>query len=157
MRARNPEARLRAFLALCGGKRVCEHTGGPQPQYRMDGMRIMAEFPKPKDDDAAESVADVERKQEVRPRACPAARAWRSQPAGRPACTCARRGGLSHSKGKSARGGLGKRRARPNNTLAGCGPRRAQVPGGGAGCLAARLNCSTGWLCCEERCNQSQA
>ena len=67
MRARNPELRLKAFLALCGSKRVCEHTGGPQPQYRMDGMRIMAEFPKPKDDDALESVADVERKQEVHP------------------------------------------------------------------------------------------
>jgi hypothetical protein len=84
MRARNPEARLRAFLALCGAKRVCEHTGGPQPQYRMDGMRIMAEFPKPKDDDAAESVADVERKQEVRrARAPPHARAGRAPPAAR--------------------------------------------------------------------------
>ena len=31
MSKRSPEARLRAFLALCGSKRVCEHTGGPQP------------------------------------------------------------------------------------------------------------------------------
>ena len=67
MSKRAPEARLRAFLALCGSKRVCEHTGGPQPAYRVDGMRIMAEFPKPKDDDGTDSFADVERKQEVRP------------------------------------------------------------------------------------------
>ena len=67
MSKRAPEARLRAFLALCGSKRVCEHTGGPQPAYRVDGMRIMAEFPKPKDDDGMDSFADVERKQEVRP------------------------------------------------------------------------------------------
>lgn len=66
MSKRSPEARLRAFLALCGSKRVCEHTGGPQPAYRVDGMRIMAEFPKPKDDDGMDSFADVERKQEVR-------------------------------------------------------------------------------------------
>ena len=48
MRTRNPEQRLRAFLALCGGKRFDEETGAPQPAYRMDSMRIMAEFPKPK-------------------------------------------------------------------------------------------------------------
>ncbi|KAK9843436.1 hypothetical protein WJX81_002541 [Elliptochloris bilobata] len=65
MSKRSPEARLRAFLNLCASKRVCEHTGGPQPAYKMDGMRIMADFPKPRDDDAMESVADVERKQEI--------------------------------------------------------------------------------------------
>ena len=65
MRARKPEQRLRAFLALCGGKRVCDFTGGPQPQYRLESMRIMAEFPKPKDDDdlAPEAASEIERKQ----------------------------------------------------------------------------------------------
>ena len=48
MRTRNPEQRLRAFLALCGGRRFDEETGAPQPAYKMDSMRIMAEFPKPK-------------------------------------------------------------------------------------------------------------
>ena len=48
MRTRNPEQRLRAFLALCGSKRFDEETGAPQPAYKMDSMRIMAEFPKPK-------------------------------------------------------------------------------------------------------------
>ena len=48
MRTRNPEQRLRAFLALCGSRRFDEETGAPQPAYKMDSMRIMAEFPKPK-------------------------------------------------------------------------------------------------------------
>ena len=79
MSKRAPEARLRAFLALCGSKRVCEHTGGPQPAYRVDGMRIMAEFPKPKDDDGMDSFADVERKQEVRRPASDECTAMRKQ------------------------------------------------------------------------------
>ena len=48
MRTRNPEQRLRAFLQLCGSKRFDEETGAPQPAYKLDSMRIMAEFPKPK-------------------------------------------------------------------------------------------------------------
>ena len=51
MRARNPEQRLRAFLAGCSGKKECPYTNAPQPHYKMDGMKIMAEFPKPKNDD----------------------------------------------------------------------------------------------------------
>jgi DNA-directed RNA polymerase beta' subunit len=61
MRTRNPEQRLRAFLALCGSKRFDEETGAPQPAYRMDSMRLMAEFPKPK----GVSIS-------LFPRACPA-------------------------------------------------------------------------------------
>lgn len=48
MRTRNPEQRLRAFLSLCGSKRFDEETGAPQPAYKLDSMRLMAEFPKPK-------------------------------------------------------------------------------------------------------------
>lgn len=71
MRVRNPERRLRAFTSVCQSKRVCEHTGGPQPTYRLEHgtMKIMAEFPKPKDDDD-EGIAmmeAVERKQEITP------------------------------------------------------------------------------------------
>lgn len=47
-RIREPEQRLRAFLALCGSKRFDEETGAPQPQYKLETMRIMAEFPRPK-------------------------------------------------------------------------------------------------------------
>ena len=89
MSKRSPEARLRAFLALCGSKRVCEHTGGPQPAYRVDGMRIMAEFPKPKDDDGMDSFADVERKQEVCPPAADGALRWQCQKGGGYLRTCA--------------------------------------------------------------------
>lgn len=63
MKVRNPERRLRVWASLCQVKRVCEHTGGPQPTYRLEHgtMKIMAEFPKPKADDdelAAEAVQE---------------------------------------------------------------------------------------------------
>ncbi len=47
LRVRNPEERLRAFLAVCGSMRT-DDSGGQQPKYRMDTFRIMAEFEKPK-------------------------------------------------------------------------------------------------------------
>lgn len=47
LRVKNPEARLRAFLAICGSMRT-DDSGGQQPKYRMDTFRIMAEFEKPK-------------------------------------------------------------------------------------------------------------
>ena len=53
MRARNPEQRLRAFLHHCQGKRECPYTNAPQPVYRLDGVKISLEFPKPKSDDDA--------------------------------------------------------------------------------------------------------
>ena len=47
LRVKNPEARLRAFLTICGSMRT-DDSGGQQPKYRMDTYRIMAEFEKPK-------------------------------------------------------------------------------------------------------------
>lgn len=68
-RIRNPERRLRAFTALCQGKRVCEHTGGPQPTYRLEPgtLRIMAEFPAPRQSDLDGGAAPEapERRQEL--------------------------------------------------------------------------------------------
>jgi hypothetical protein len=66
MKVRSPERRLRIFTALCQGKRVCEHTGGPQPTYRLEHgtLKIQAEFPAPKGDDAEEmGMEAMERKQ----------------------------------------------------------------------------------------------
>lgn len=65
MKVRNPERRLRVWASLCQTKRVCEHTGGPQPTYRLEHstLKIMAEFPRPKaDDDELASEAVQERK-----------------------------------------------------------------------------------------------
>jgi hypothetical protein len=38
-------------------------TGNPQPAYKLDGMKILMEFPKPKDPEAAGAMAEVDRKQ----------------------------------------------------------------------------------------------
>ncbi|KAK2079991.1 hypothetical protein QBZ16_002386 [Prototheca wickerhamii] len=70
LRIRNPERRLRAFVGLCQGKRVCEHTGGPQPVYRIESgaLRIMAEFPAPRAADVEAGMPEApERKQELTP------------------------------------------------------------------------------------------
>ena len=71
MKVRNPEKRLRAFVSLCQPKRQCEHTGGPQPTYRLEHgtLKILAEFPAPKDGDDEEMAPAeaVERKQARRP------------------------------------------------------------------------------------------
>lgn len=59
MRAKKPEQRLRTFLGFCQPKKECPYTNAPQPTYRMDGMKIMMEFPKPKaDDDLPPEQAD---------------------------------------------------------------------------------------------------
>ena len=59
MRAKKPEQRLRTFLGFCQPKKECPYTNAPQPTYRIDGMRIMMEFPKPKaDDDLPAEQAD---------------------------------------------------------------------------------------------------
>ena len=65
MKMRNPERRLRAWTQMSLSKRVCEHTGGPQPTYRLEHgtLRIMAEFPLVKNDDEEMAVENVERKQ----------------------------------------------------------------------------------------------
>ncbi|EFN55020.1 hypothetical protein CHLNCDRAFT_134851 [Chlorella variabilis] len=69
MKVRNPERRLRVWTSLCQTRRVCEHTGGPQPTYRLEHgtMRIMAEFPQPKGEDEDMGVEAMERKQEITP------------------------------------------------------------------------------------------
>lgn len=62
-RVRSGEQRLRAFLNICGSKRVDEESGGLQPAYRIDGITIRAEFPKAKGDDDDEMGTNIERKQ----------------------------------------------------------------------------------------------
>jgi DNA-directed RNA polymerase II subunit RPB1 len=68
-RIKNPERRLRAFTQVCQGKRVCEHTGAPQPAVRLEHgtLRIVAEFAKTRaGEDGEEGTLDaMERKQEV--------------------------------------------------------------------------------------------
>jgi len=59
----NREQRLRAFLNVCGSKRMDEESGGPQPAYRLDGVTIRAEFAKPKGDDDMDLGDNVELKQ----------------------------------------------------------------------------------------------
>jgi hypothetical protein len=38
-------------------------AGNPQPAYKLDGMKIVMEFPKPKNPDEAGAMPEVERKQ----------------------------------------------------------------------------------------------
>lgn len=51
MRARNPEQRLRAFLAICASKRTDLDGANTQPAYRSEGLKITAEFGKRKDEE----------------------------------------------------------------------------------------------------------
>ena len=44
MRIKNPKQRLRKFTDACKTKTVCPSSGTPQPQYRLEGMKITAEF-----------------------------------------------------------------------------------------------------------------
>lgn len=64
---RNPERRLRAFTAYCQTKKVCEHTGGPQPTFRLEhgSMKILAEFKAVKSEDAEEAGMDSMEKKQV--------------------------------------------------------------------------------------------
>lgn len=54
MRARNPEQRLRAFLAICSSKRTDIDGGNPQPAYRSEGLKITAEFVQRKNEEYEE-------------------------------------------------------------------------------------------------------
>ncbi|KAG1671615.1 hypothetical protein FOA52_006846 [Chlamydomonas sp. UWO 241] len=63
LRIRDPERRLRHLVGMCASKRVDEATGAPQPAYKMDSMKIMLEFPKPKNEE--EEPETGERKQEL--------------------------------------------------------------------------------------------
>lgn len=66
-RIRNPERRLKAFTQLCQSKRLDEHTGAPQPTYRLlhGTLKIMAEFPQLKRLDDEGMMDATERKQEI--------------------------------------------------------------------------------------------
>ena len=44
MRVKNPKQRLRKFTDACKTRTVCPSSGTPQPQYRLEGMKITAEF-----------------------------------------------------------------------------------------------------------------
>eukprot|EP00879_Flechtneria_rotunda_P006150 GHRR01006467.1.p1 GENE.GHRR01006467.1~~GHRR01006467.1.p1 ORF type:complete len:1335 (+),score=429.51 GHRR01006467.1:359-4363(+) len=67
---RKPQARLRHFVAACASKRFDDAGGNPQPSYKLEAMKILMEFPKPKDPEAAGAMADVERKQELSAKEC---------------------------------------------------------------------------------------
>lgn len=68
---RKPAARLRHFLTACAHKRWDDAGGNPQPAYKLEGMKILMEFPKPKDEEqAATAMPEVERKQELSALAC---------------------------------------------------------------------------------------
>ncbi|KAF6257604.1 hypothetical protein COO60DRAFT_1622218 [Scenedesmus sp. NREL 46B-D3] len=67
---RKPQARLRHFVAACASKRFDDAGGNPQPAYKLEGMKIMLEFPKPKNPEEAGAMPEVERKQELTARAC---------------------------------------------------------------------------------------
>ncbi|WIA28234.1 hypothetical protein OEZ86_010790 [Tetradesmus obliquus] len=66
---RKPQARLRHFVGACASKRFDDAGGNPQPAYKLEGMKIIMEFPKPKNPDEAGAMPEVERKQELTARA----------------------------------------------------------------------------------------
>eukprot|EP00798_Chlamydomonas_sp_ICE-L_P031184 gene31184-6328_t len=63
LKIKSSDARLRHFVGACSNKRMDEATGNLQPAYKMDGMKIMCEFPKPKGEE--EGTDNGERKQEL--------------------------------------------------------------------------------------------
>jgi DNA-directed RNA polymerase II subunit RPB1 len=65
LRIRNPQARLRAFLHACSGKKADDVSGSPQPVYRVDGPRITAEFPAARPGEAPTAPDGGERRQEL--------------------------------------------------------------------------------------------
>ena len=62
---RKPEQRLRYFVHLCSGKKQDEASGGIQPKYKLESMKIIMEFPKPnpKDGETEGALPESERKQ----------------------------------------------------------------------------------------------
>lgn len=90
-RVRSREARLRAFLNVCGAKRVDEESGGLQPAYRIDGITIRAEFPKPKGDKGDDDMDlgdNIERKQVYFPCLYPASSSGSSSASESSELTC---------------------------------------------------------------------
>jgi len=51
MRIKNGKQRLRKFTDACKTRTVCPSSGTPQPQYRLEGMKITAEFKQRGEDD----------------------------------------------------------------------------------------------------------
>lgn len=63
MRLKKPEARLRFFTNASAGKRHDDASGGSQPSYKLESMKIIMEFPKPKNPDEQNAIPENERKQ----------------------------------------------------------------------------------------------
>ena len=62
-RVRRPEHRLKKMLSLCRSRSECPTTGMPQPTFKLDGLRIIAEFPAKRDKDLDIPMAEaVEKK-----------------------------------------------------------------------------------------------
>eukprot|EP00192_Tetraselmis_astigmatica_P001786 CAMPEP_0117656308 /NCGR_PEP_ID=MMETSP0804-20121206/4737_1 /TAXON_ID=1074897 /ORGANISM="Tetraselmis astigmatica, Strain CCMP880" /LENGTH=1576 /DNA_ID=CAMNT_0005462705 /DNA_START=256 /DNA_END=4982 /DNA_ORIENTATION=- len=58
LRIKNPEHRLKYFTKCCAGMRMNPATKSPQPQYRLEGMKITAEFPLQKDAEEMEGFTE---------------------------------------------------------------------------------------------------
>lgn len=58
-RIRRPERRLHRLAQECGSKKKCERTGAAQPKYKMEGIRIIAEFPTPKKTDDDDTMMET--------------------------------------------------------------------------------------------------
>jgi DNA-directed RNA polymerase II subunit RPB1 len=56
VRIRNPKSRLRRFVDACKTKQFCPETGQPQPTFRMEGGKIMAEYRERKRSDEEEDL-----------------------------------------------------------------------------------------------------
>ena len=57
------ERRLGKAHKFCMTKTKDLTTGAPQPKYKLDKLSIIAEFPKPKEDDMAEEMNTIEQRQ----------------------------------------------------------------------------------------------
>lgn len=58
-RIQDPNQRLRAIVGMCAGKKTDENTGAPQPSYRFDGLKIILEFPRPKNDEDVPDMGEL--------------------------------------------------------------------------------------------------
>uniref|UniRef100_A0A7S0YI02 DNA-directed RNA polymerase subunit n=1 Tax=Polytomella parva TaxID=51329 RepID=A0A7S0YI02_9CHLO len=63
IRIRDPEKRLQHFLKFCSNKTEDIQTKGPQPKYRLDGVRIMMDFSTSKN--KMEDMDNMDQKQEL--------------------------------------------------------------------------------------------
>ena len=58
-RIQDPDKRLRAIVGMCAGKKTDENTGAPQPSYKFEGLKIILEFPKPKNEEDAPDIGEL--------------------------------------------------------------------------------------------------